>query len=1399
MDDLSQHLAAPGKEQPTALNFSVLGVPIPRNEEFEMLLLSRAQESLWFVSQLAPDSAAQNNFAVIPLPAPLHLAALQQSLNEIVQRHEVLRTIFTLKDDKPVPTILPARPIQVAIVDLGAGSQANSDEALVQAASAALRVPFNLAKDSLIRVTLFKRGSDAYYLLVIMHHIISDKRSFAIFIQELDALYTAFSRQQPSPLPTLPIQYTDYAKWEDRWLQTEAAHSQIEYWKQQLRNAPPELHLLTDKPRPTIQTFQGAKHSFVIPPEILQALKMVSQQEGVTLFMTLLAAFQILLARYSDQDDIVVATPIDNRPHPECESLMGCFTNMILMRTNVAGNPRLHDLLQRVREETLQAYAHQHMPFVQVVAALQPERHPSRQPLFQVAFVLHDTSLPTPALPLNLKIDNAASRFDVTLEIHHTPEGLFGRFEYNTDLFEEATIARLAAHYQRLLEEIVADPTRHINDLSLLSTQEYTQVIQRWDAMSEAYPTSSIHELLAQQARLTPEKLAVICGPERVSYQQLEQRANQLAHYLRSVGVGPEVCVGICMQRSAALLVGIVGILKAGGVYVLVDPNLSAQQTQDQIRDAGVTIIVAQQQVRTRLPLLQQLNIICLEEVREELAQQPRQAPLVPVMPENLAYLDYIPGSTNSPKGIQVTHRNIVNFFAGMDTWIKPDAAGVWLATTSITDDISVQELLWALTRGFQLVLHTEQEAPVPQYHSPGGKPVKPIDFSLFYFASNDGQNVSDKYRLLLEGAKFADTHGFSAVWTPERHFHAFGGLYPNPSVVGAALATITEHISIRAGSVVLPLHHPVRVAEEWAVIDNLSHGRVGISFASGWHANDFIFAPEHYQQRKQIMFRGIETVRHLWRGGSEAFPNGAGHMLEAKIYPQPVQHDLPTWVTAAGHPDTFRLAGEIGANVLTHLLGQNLDDLAKKIVIYRQAWQQHGHGPGAGLVTVMLHTFVGNDLATVRETVRIPFTNYLRTSVDLTATYAQGKADASTTPSEADMEALAELAFERYFKTSGLFGTPESCLEMIERLRELDVDEVACLIDFGVEADTVLANLHYLDILRASVAAQTGIYSAQPGDALPVQINKHHVTHLHCTPSMMNKLASDEEALRSLSNVHVLLVEGEELPPSLANQVAKSVAGKVYNIYGSPETSIRSVITQLNGHEDTGSIGCQVANTMFRILDRHYRLVPVGIIGEMFIDDRGVARGYHNCPELTAERFVPDPFSQQPGARLYRTGDKARYLPDGNIELLGRFDHQVTTLPDSIHPVSEERLQGQRNKIEEQLKGIWSNALELEEVGTQENFFALGGYSLLAAQVASCMRTAFGIDIPLRILFESPTIASLALYIAQKQHTQLSEKASNLLHMSQRDEAQMLAQINQLSKEELDALLGVMIEKKHQ
>jgi natural product biosynthesis luciferase-like monooxygenase protein len=881
-----------------------------------------------------------------------------------------------------------------------------------------------------------------------------------------------------------------------------------------------------------------------------------------------------------------------------------------------------------------------------------------------------------PVFPLTVEIvEDAASADPIPgseLTVLVSQDGRSTCWVYDSALFSAESIA---AMQQQLTDFLAAagDPDIPLTDVSLLSERQRARMLVEWNATDVGYPVEAcIHHQFEARVDRVPDAVAVVFEGERITYRELDARANRVARHLQRIGVGPESLVGIFMDRSIELVVALLGVHKAGGAYVPLDPTYPRDRLGFMVEDSGLAVLLTLDRLVPELPV-HRATVVRLDAEWDIIERECPARPTSTVTSDNLAYVIYTSGSTGKPKGVMVCHRNAVNFFAGMDERLDHDPAGVWLAVTSLSFDISVLELFWTLARGFTVVLHGDRDkASGRALASRPRSAHKEIAFSLFYFASDEGESVAEKYELLLEGAKFADRHGFEAVWTPERHFHAFGGLYPNPSVASAALAAITERVKIRAGSVVLPLHSPIRVAEEWSLVDNLSKGRVGISFAAGWQPNDFAIAPHRFAERKDAMIRDIETVRRLWRGETVPFPGPHGQDVEVTTLPRPVQSELPVWVTAAGSPETFRIAGQLGAGLLTHLLGQSLEELAAKLAVYRRAWRESGH-PGDGHVTLMLHTFVGDDDDAVREVVRAPMKAYLRSSVDLIKkaawsfpAFANGLQSAGRSPddvfdsgalTEEEMEALLDHAFERYFRTSGLFGTPRTCLEMIDKLKSIDIDEVACLIDFGVPSPVALehlAKLQELKELSRPVAGDDGDFS------IPAQIERHGVTHLQCTPSMASMLLMDErtrDALRPLKN---MMIGGEPFPPALAAQLTALVSGDVINMYGPTETTVWSSTHRLHGDEAAIPIGRPIANTRFYILDGRLQPVPVGVPGELFIGGDGVVRGYLNRPDLTAERFIPDPFSDRANARLYRTGDVARYRPDGNVEHLGRIDHQV-------------------------------------------------------------------------------------------------------------------------------------------
>ncbi|WP_210528171.1 MupA/Atu3671 family FMN-dependent luciferase-like monooxygenase [Rubellimicrobium arenae] len=817
--------------------------------------------------------------------------------------------------------------------------------------------------------------------------------------------------------------------------------------------------------------------------------------------------------------------------------------------------------------------------------------------------------------------------------------------------------ALLAGRLEHVLANLAGrEPSTPLAALPVIPAAEWDG-IAAWNATDADFEDRPISTLIAEQAARTPDAPALAYRDRVITFAEMEARAERIAASLQALGVRPGVRVGLHLGRSMDLVIGALAILKAGGAYVPLDPAYPADRIALYLEDSDASVVLTDAALAATLPAHTARVLRIDAPLPEGVAGQGPSS-------EDLAYLIYTSGSTGRPKGVMVTHRNVANFFAGMDARIAPKQPGTWLAVTSLSFDISVLELFWTLARGFKVVVMGDDERTLAAGESLGRGPG--MDFSLYYWGNDDGVG-RDKYRLLLEGAKIADENGFCAVWTPERHFHAFGGPYPNPSVTGAAVAAITHNIAVRAGSVVAPLHHPARIAEEWAVIDNLTNGRTGLAVASGWMPEDFVLRPENaVPKNKAAMIDSIHQLRKLWVGEAVEFqgPNGP---QQVRTQPRPVSKSLPLWVTTAGNPDTWREAGTLGANVLTHLLGQSIAEVEQKIGIYHAALRDAGHDPADFTVTLMLHTYLAETRDAAREVAREPMKAYLRSAAGLIKQYAwafpafkkpQGAAQPMDIDlrslSEEELDGILEFAFHRYFEESGLFGTVEDALGRVEQLKAIGVGEVACLIDYGIPVQQVLDGLKPLSRV---VAECRGTGPAANDFSIAAQIVRHSVTHLQCTPSMARMLVTNPDSAQALHRLSHVLVGGEALPGALAAEL-RLTGARVTNMYGPTETTIWSSTAEAVAGAGTVGIGHPIANTQLHVLDEAMTPLPVGAEGELWIGGTGVADGYWKRPDLTAERFVPDPF--RAGGRLYRTGDLVRRTADGGLDFLGRADHQV-------------------------------------------------------------------------------------------------------------------------------------------
>lgn len=1072
--------------------------------------LSFAQQRMWFLDQLEPHGSVYNIPIGLRLRGPIDVESLERSLSEIVRRHEVLRSTFPATGGQPVQLVSASLTLSLSVVDLTTLPAADRENEAHRLASEEAERPFDLAHGPLLRAQLLGLGPQDHVLLLTVHHIVFDAWSTRVLYRELTVLYEAFCEGQSSPLAELPIQYVDFAQRQRDWLQGEMLDQELSYWKKQLDRVS-TLQLPVDRPRPAVQSFRAAYESIVLSKELTEAVKTISLRARATLFMTLLAAFKVLLCRYTGQEDIAVGSPIANRGRIEFEGLIGLFLNTLVLRTDLSRNPSFIELLERVREVAFDAYAHQDLPFEKLVEELNPERILNLTPLFQVLFVFQNDAVHELKLSgltaSRFTRESNATQFDLSLIMAETDQGLVARAQYNADLFEAGTMQRMLGHFRTLLKGIVANPKQPILDLPLLESSERDRLLLAWnDTQTDDPKNACVHNLFEAQAERSPNATAVVvssadsdCGEdERLTYRELNRRANQLAHHLKSLGVGAEVPVAVCIERSLGMVIAILGILKAGGAYVPLDSAYPKERLAFMLEDAQVPVLLTEQRLVEGLPE-HGAHVVCLDTGWEAVARVSEENPASGATVENPAYVIYTSGSTGKPKGVQVPHRALVNFLNSMRRQPGLTNHDTLLAVTTLSFDIAALEIFLPLVTGACAIILSREVA-------------------------------ADGVRLSKELTKYVAT-------------------------------------------------------------------------------------------------------------------------------------------TMQATPVTWRMLVEAG-------------------------WQ-------------------GSD---------------------------------------------------------------------------------------GLK----------------------------------------------------------------------VLCGGEALPRELAAQLLARCSS-LWNLYGPTETTIWSVICQVVKRDGPTPIGQPIANTQIYILDPLLQPRPIGIPGQLYIGGAGLARGYLNRPDLTGEKFVPNPFSGEPGARLYHTGDLARYLPDGNIEFLGRTDHQVkvrgfrielgeieavltanpgvretvaivredepgkkhlvayvvardefalTTsdlrgylkdklpeymipsafmmldalpltangkvdgkaLPalDQTRPELKEGFVAPRNSAEQTIAEIWAQVLEVDRVGVYDNFFDLGGHSLLATQVMSRLREAFHIEIPLRALFENPTVVELAVQIQAQVKKLAPQKVGDLL-----------VELELLSDEEAERLLA--------
>jgi len=859
-------------------------------EEVFAFPTSFAQQRLWFIDQLEPGNPFYNLPAAVLLKGRLNVVVLELSFKEIVRRHEALRTTFATVDGQPVQVVGQKFNFGLQVLDLQQLAETEREEKVKQLAAQEARKPFDLTKGPLLRASLLQLNAEEYVLLLTLHHIIFDGWSIGVFLQELAALYEAFSIGKPSPLPELSIQYADFAIWQREWLAGDRLQTQLNYWKNQLSGAPPLLELPADRPRPPAQTYRGAKESFLIPRTLTEAIKKLSRQENVTLFMTLLAAFKTLLYRYTGQADIPVGSPIANRNRAEIQGLIGFFVNTLVLRTDLSGALTFRQLLARIREVSLEAYAHQDLPFEKLVEELQPERKLSYNPLFQVGFVLQAAPVAAESIAgLNLTlldVENQTTKVDLTLYLEEKQEEISGQFEYSTDLFDAVTIRRMAGHFLTLLEGIAANPERRIEELPLLGEKERHQLLVEWNDTRADYPSDRcIHQLFEAQVERTPDAIAVVFEDQKLTYRELNTRANQVAHYLQKLGVKPEVLVGICTERSLSMVVGILGILKAGGAYIPLAPDYPQERLAYMLADSQVSVLLTQHKILASLPK-HQAQVICLDADWDLISKEAPDEPVSGVQAGNLAYIIYTSGSTGKPKGTMIIHQGVVNYLSWCTSvYAVADADGAPV-NSSISFDATITSLFSPLLVGRKVVLlpeNQELESLSDALHSQNNfslVKIAPAQLEILGHLLPQKQVTTGTKAFIIGGeALSAKIVSFWHAIAPEtKLINEYG---PTETVVGCCVYEVSAHTSL-SGSI--PIGRPIANTQLYILDRYLQPVPIGVGgelhiggaglargYLNRWELTAEKFIPNPYSDQPGArLYKTGDRARYLPDGNIE-------------------------------------------------------------------------------------------------------------------------------------------------------------------------------------------------------------------------------------------------------------------------------------------------------------------------------------------------------------------------------------------------------------------------------------------------------------------------------------------------------------------------------------------------
>ncbi|HEX2092009.1 MAG TPA: amino acid adenylation domain-containing protein, partial [Longimicrobiaceae bacterium] len=1414
---------------------AVQAPPLVRLPRSGPLPLSFAQQRLWVIHRIDPDDTAYHVPSALTLRGALDAGALRRSLTELVRRHETLRTVFAEAGGEPVQVVRPARPVSLPLVDLaGLAEEERRDAALRLAAGESLR-PFDLARGPLLRTTLLRLAEEEHVLLCTMHHVVSDGWSMGVLVREVSALYEAFSRGEPSPLPELPVQYADFATWQREWLAGEVLERQLGWWREQLAGAPPTLELPTDRPRPVAPTFRGASHRFVLPADRVAGLQALSRREGATLFMTLLAAFQTLLARYSGQDDLVVGTPVAGRGRSETEELIGFFVNALVLRADLSGDPTFRGFLGRVRETTLGAYAHQDLPFERLVEELSSGRDAGRHPLFQVLFALQNAPAHTLRLPgLTLEArdtHSGALPFDLALSASEEAEGLAAELEYSTELFDAATAERLAAHFAILLEGITREPGRRLSDLPLLGEAERRMLLAEWNATGREYPRGhSLHGLFAEQAARTPGAAAVIFQGAALSYAELEARANRLARYLLGRGVGAEARVGICVQRGPGMAVAILAALKAGAAYVPLDPAYPVERLAHLLADSGACLVLTEEAIAAHLPALA-AGVVCLDAEREWIDAESDAAPGVEVGPERLAYVIYTSGSTGKPKGVAVQHGAVVNFATDMAARLGLGPSDRFLQFASPGFDVVVEEIFPTWLSGAAVVF-TEGNlfAPAELLRVVEAEGVTGFELPTAYWhewvyeLTRSGARLPAHLRQVVVGGERV---------LPERlaEWSALG--VPLVHVFGLTETACTSTtLRLEAGDdgarwPNLPVGKPHGNVRLYVLDPALGPAPIGVAgelfiggegLARGYHGQPALtaerFVPDPFSSEPGArLYRTGDRVRWLADGNLE-FQGRIDQQVKIRgfrVEPAEIEAAL------AAHPAVREVAvvvrGEEGDRFLAAYLvpaegySAGPEGLLRTGSARAELWPSHGEYPvyddllyramarddrrNQGYREVLAQVMPGKvavDVGTggecvlarlcveagarkvyaievMEESFRKAQEKIRELGLEDRIELIRGDATTVQLPEPVDV-CISELI--------GCIGGSEGAVAILNQARHWlkpdgsmiprrCVTRIAAVsLPEELHAEPAFTELgaHYAEQVFRAVGHRDDVrlcVKGFPRDHLlsDTALFEDLDFTRHSDPVFRSELELRIEKAGRLDGflLWIQLYPGERMAVDALEEECAWLpmffpafypgvdvgAGDVLRVECSgapgetgtyPDYHLRGVLARTDGREEAFAFDSWHLRRPAEPNALHRRIVSLGAVRVR--------------PEAE-ERVTPDALRECLGRELpsYMVPSAFVFLPELPLTPHGKLDRRALPAPGAAAAQWEHVAPA--TPAEEVLAGIWAEVLGVERVGASDDFFSRGGHSLLATRVVTRVRQAFGVEVPLRALFEAPTVAGLA------------------------------------------------------